>query len=151
MDIKYKIVSVDKETNSIYIETKSTEYYYAAMRYYDLVSKMIEHIFNSPFKSQLYLTQLIDFAKKDTVCAPLKYIIVKNMFIFNLIIKHYYSLLEYLSKDDRDTDILGEISNRILFLCSMFQGDLEIYFKYDVPKLIKLDKQLYYINNDKTI
>lgn len=75
--------------------------------------------------------------------------IVKNMFIFNLIIKHYYSLLEYLSKDDRDTDILGEISNRILFLCSMFQGDLEIYFKYDVPKLIKLDKQLYYINNDK--
>jgi len=75
--------------------------------------------------------------------------IVKNMFIFNLIIKHYYSLFEYLSKDDRDITILTEISKRILFLLSMFQGDLEIYFKYDVPKVIKLDKQLYYINNDK--
>ena len=74
--------------------------------------------------------------------------IVKNMFIFNLIIKHYFSLLEYLNKN-RNTTKLEEISKRILFLYSMFEGDLEFYFKYDVPKIIKLDKQLYYINNDE--
>jgi len=76
------------ETNSIYIETKSIEYYDAAMRYYDLASKTIEHMFNSPFKSKAYLRYLINISNED--CAPLRYIIIKNMFIKQLEIQEKY-------------------------------------------------------------
>lgn len=60
------------------------------LKYYDVVVKMIEELFNSPFKSQLYLTRLLELSQNRIICEKFRYIVTKTMFTKQLEIQEKY-------------------------------------------------------------